>query len=74
MAGPAGLEPAALRLEVGCSIQLSYGPGVTSRMSLALTGIARDLAGAPAGTDMCIGARGWVRTTDSLGFNQELYR
>lgn len=43
-------------------------------MSLALTGIARDLAGAPAGTDMCIGARGWVRTTDSLGFNQELYR
>ena len=26
MAGPEGLEPSTCRLEVGCSIQLSYGP------------------------------------------------
>ena len=29
MARPAGLEPATIRLEGGCSIQLSYTPSVT---------------------------------------------
>lgn len=28
MAGPEGLEPSTCRLEVGCSIQLSYGPAL----------------------------------------------
>lgn len=32
MAGPEGLEPSTCRLEVGCSIQLSYGPA-TARCS-----------------------------------------
>lgn len=31
MAGPEGLEPSTCRLEVGCSIQLSYGPRTAAR-------------------------------------------
>ncbi len=33
LAAPAGLEPATIRLEGGCSIQLSYGAGYRGRSS-----------------------------------------
>ncbi|CAI8827179.1 hypothetical protein EMIT047CA2_240042 [Pseudomonas soli] len=51
MAHPAGLEPATIRLEGGCSIQLSYGrlsfqPNRTSE-SLILPGFANPCQAVP---------------------------
>jgi hypothetical protein len=37
MAGPAGFEPATLGLEIRCSIELSYGPALSSLYPRAQT-------------------------------------
>ena len=39
MATPAGFEPATVRLEVGCSIQLSYGAGSLPAGTLVRPGL-----------------------------------
>ena len=39
MATPAGFEPATVRLEVGCSIQLSYGAGTPPAGTLVCPGL-----------------------------------
>lgn len=44
MARPAGLEPATIRLEGGCSIQLSYGRLSICKRRLKAFGFGRDFA------------------------------
>ena len=44
MAHPAGLEPATIRLEGGCSIQLSYGHLSTCRCRFKAFGFGKNFA------------------------------
>ncbi len=48
MAGPEGLEPSTCRLEVGCSIQLSYGPALPASLRQMLRA-CKGQAGATCG-------------------------
>ena len=55
MAHPAGLEPATIRLEGGCSIQLSYGRLIICKTDSKAT--------APAASGCCILPSDWLCST-----------
>ncbi len=58
LARPAGLEPATIRLEGGCSIQLSYGRSICFCMQGRDDARIKQASKAPPGKQAVLGKRG----------------